>query len=297
MNPACRAVQSIVTVLVVLLVGGSAPSAYSQAGVPVPQDSALYKAFSQLKSQSSYRVTMNMQVNDPRMAQIAAMGMGISPTEKTVQGNTTQVVMHMKLPAFDMRGMDKGGATEDWEIRAVVKDGRGARLITSAAAPRLLKMSDQMIAMQLAMLEKQAGTALAHAFAEGPIGMVSAAFSGLNMARGLASAANVAKTSRDLLTWQCVEGAGQTGSKTTSGLTDLRAVGDQSVNGTAATAYEFYVQQNGTSQGPVRLLVAKDTSLPLRIEMNDPGGRGSVQMNYTDFGSPVQIEIPACLGK
>jgi hypothetical protein len=38
-------------------------------------------------------------------------------------------------------------------------------------------------------------------------------------------------------------------------------------------------------------------SLPLRIEMTDPGGRGSVQMNYTDFGSPVQIEVPACLGK
>ncbi len=266
-------------------------SALGQSGVPAAEDSPVYKAFSQLKSQSAYRVSINMQSSDPRMAQMLASGMGMGPMEKTVQGNTTQVVTHMKMPAMDVKGV-----IDDWEIRAVVKDGRGARLITSAAVPRLLKASDQMLDMQMAMLEKQASTTLAQALAEGPAGLVQAAMSGADMAMGAMEMTALRKKSHDMFSWQCMSQVGQSGSKLgPAQLTDLRAVGDQSVEGTAATAYEFYVKDKGRSQGPVRFLVGKDSGLPLRIEMNDPGGRGSMQMNYTDFNKPVQIEIPACL--
>jgi hypothetical protein len=216
-------------------------SAQAQSGVPVAEDSPLYKAFSQVKTQSAYRVTINMQTNDPRMAQMLASGMGMSPIEKIVQGNTTQVVMHMKMPAMDVKGV-----IDDWEIRAVVKDGRGARLITSAAVPRLLKASDQMLDMQMAMLEKQASTAMAHALAEGPAGLVQAAMSGADMAMGAMEITALRKKSHDMFSWQCMSPAGQSGSKQgPAQLTDLRAVGDQSVDGTAATAYEFYVKDKG----------------------------------------------------
>lgn len=266
-------------------------NAFSQAGVPVAEDSPLYKAFNQLKTVSGYRVTINMQTNDPRMAQMAASGMGMGNIEKVVQGNTTQVVTHMKVPATDARG-----ALDDWEIRAVVKDGKGARIITSAAVPRLLKQNDQIIAMQMAMLEKQASTAMAQAMAQGPLGMVSAAMAGAQMAQGLAAAMMVRKVERDLFTWKCMSEMGQTGSKQgPAQLTDLRPVADQAVDGTAASAYEFYARDNGRSQGPIRLLVAKDSGLPMRIEMNDPGGHGSMQMNYTDFNKTSPIEIPDCL--
>ena len=43
------------------------------------------------------------------------------------------------------------------------------------------------------------------------------------------------------------------------------------------------------------LLVAKDTGLPLRIEMVDPNGAGGIQMNYGPLTGPANIEIPACM--
>ncbi len=280
------------TLALTLLVLGNSPRSFCQAGVPVPPDSALYKAFNQLQTQSSYRVTINLQSNDPRMAQMAAQGMGMGAMEKLVQGNTTQVVTHMKIPSFDSRG-----AIEDWEIRAVVKDGHAARLITSAAVPRLLKRTDQMLDMQMAMLEKQASSTVMQALAQGPAGILSAAVQGAAMAKNMTAIAAARKTSKDMFSWQCVDQVGQSGSKSTPELTDLRPVGDQSIEGVSAAVYEFYVKENGRSQGPIRLLVAKDTSLPLRLEMTDPGGRGSMHMDYSDFNKPAQIEIPDCLGK
>jgi len=69
------------------------------------------------------------------------------------------------------------------------------------------------------------------------------------------------------------------------------------VRETNAAAYEFFVNENGKSQGPVRLLVAKDSGLPVRIEMTDPQGHGSVHMDYTDFSKTAEIEVPDCLSK
>ena len=268
-----------------------APCAFSQ-DVPAAEDSPVYKAFNQLKTQSSYRVTINMEVKDPRMAQMAAMGMGMSAIEKLVQGNTTQVVMHMKMPAMDIRGQ-----IDDWEFRAVVKDGHAARLITSPAVPRLLKLSDQMFDMQVAMLEKQAATTVAQGLASGPVGALSAALSGTAQAANLAVLLGARKKSREMFSWQCLPQAGQGAEKTTPQFTDLRAMEDQKISDTDSTVYEFKVRENGNSQGPIRLLVAKASGLPLRIEMNDPGGRGSMHMDYTDFNKPAQIEIPDCLSK
>jgi hypothetical protein len=69
------------------------------------------------------------------------------------------------------------------------------------------------------------------------------------------------------------------------------------VGETNAAAYEFFVNENGKPQGPVRLLVAKDSGLPVRLEVTDPLGHGSVHMNYTDFSETLQIEIPDCLSR
>ena len=115
MNPLCRAVRGLFAVpVVVVAVLTISPFVFSQSGAPATEDSPVYKAFTQLKGQSSYRMTINIESKDPRMAQMAAMGMGMGAMEKLVQGNTTQVVMHMKMPA-----MDQPGAIDDWEIRAV----------------------------------------------------------------------------------------------------------------------------------------------------------------------------------
>ncbi|MBZ5685441.1 MAG: hypothetical protein LAP86_10420 [Acidobacteriia bacterium] len=115
MNPLCRAVRGLFAVpVVVVAVLTISPFVFSQSGAPATEDSPVYKAFTQLKGQSSYRMTINIESKDPRMAQMAAMGMGMGAMEKLVQGNTTQVVMHMKMPAMDQRG-----AIDDWEIRAV----------------------------------------------------------------------------------------------------------------------------------------------------------------------------------
>jgi hypothetical protein len=47
-------------------------------------------------------------------------------------------------------------------------------------------------------------------------------------------------------------------------------IDDQVVNGQAAAAYEFYAYDNEKTQGAIHLLVAKDSGLPLRLEMGNP---------------------------
>ena len=42
-------------------------------------------------------------------------------------------------------------------------------------------------------------------------------------------------------------------------------------------------------------IAAKDTGLPLRIEMVDASGAGGIQMNYGPLTGPANIEIPACM--
>jgi hypothetical protein len=206
------------------------------AGVPVPEDSPLFAAFKQLEKQPAYRMTMTAVSNDPRMAQMAAMGMGFSPAETVVKGGARQVTMHMKMPA-----MDQPGTIDDWEIRAVVQNGRGARLITSPAVPRLMRLSEQAAAMQMAMLDRQAGTAIAQAAAQGPLGAIQA-----GMIAGVTAMAHVGvprmlKKEKEFFAWQCMPqlGGGQNEGQRTNQLTDLRPLGDQAVGGITATAYEF----------------------------------------------------------
>lgn len=291
MNPLCRCVRGMFAVPVIVAVLVVSPLAFSQS-TATAEDSPVYKAFTQLKGQTSCRMTINIESKDPRMAQMAAMGMGMGTIEKLVQGNTTQVVMHMKMPA-----MDQGGAMDDWEIRAVAKDGRAARLITSPAVPRLLKRGDQMLDMQMAMMEKQAATSVAQVLAQGPLGAISAAVQGASAAASMAEVVALKRKAREFFSWQCIPGAGQPAEKAAPQLTGLRAAADQKVGETNAAAYEFFVNENGKSQGPVRLLVAKDSGSPVRLEVTDPQGHGSVHMDYTDFSKTVQIEIPDCLSK
>jgi hypothetical protein len=292
-SPVVRAIRPAMLVAVLIAVMSAPGLAQSQpAGVPVPDDSPVYNAFRQLEKQPSYRIRMTLQSNDPRMAQMAAMGMGMGSMETLVKGGTRQVTMHMRLPASDMPG-----TIDDWEIRSVAQNGRAARLITSPAVPRLMRLSEQMVAMQMAILDQQASMAVSHALAEGPMGGVHAAFITGMTAMAHAQAPMMLKKEKDFFSWKCLPGTEpQAGSqKTASSLTDLRTMGDQAVEGTPATAYEFYTREQGRLQGPVRMYIAKGSGLPLRIEMTDPQGHGSVHMDYVDIGRPVDIEVPACL--
>jgi len=78
--------------------------ARAQAGLPVPEDSPVFTAFRQLEKQTAgYRMRMEMQASDPRMAQMMQSA-GMGAMEKIVKGNTVQTSMHMKIPAMDVRG-------------------------------------------------------------------------------------------------------------------------------------------------------------------------------------------------
>jgi hypothetical protein len=263
-----------------------------QTGAPVPEDSPVFNAFRQLEKQTDgYRVRTEMQASDPRMAQMMQSA-GMGAMEKIVKGNTTQVSMHMKIPATDIRGQ-----VDEWEIKAVVRDGKGARLITSPAVPRLLKEVDANLDMQMAMMERQAASVVAQAFA-GPMGGISAAVAGASMAASMVQAVELRKQAHDFFKWKCLDNAPQQpANKDTSLLSNLKSLGDQQIEGAPHAAYEFYVRDNQNRlQGPVRLYVAKDIGLPKRIEMTDPQGHGSMQMNY-DYGTTPEIEIPECLAK
>ena len=269
--------------------------ALAQAGVPVHDDSPIYNSFRALQKLPGYKMHLDMQSSDPRMARAAASGMGFGAMEKTIKGDTSQFVMHMKMPAMDMPG-----TVDDWEIKAVAQNGKAARMFSSPAIPRLIKKNRQMLEMQLAMMEKQAGMAIGQALAQGPFGALSAGVAAASTAASMAGAIRMEKQSEEFWNWKCIDQPAATTEaekeKKRNELTDLKATGDESVNGTAASGYEFYVRDQGKLQGPVKLLVAKDSGLPQRIHMSDPEGRGSVDMNY-DYGTVGDIEIPACMGK
>ncbi len=272
----------------------SAPTASSQtkpAGEPVPEDSVLFNSFKLLEKEPAYRIKMTMESNDARMAQAQAHGLGISPAETIVKGGVHQATMHMKMPAFD-----QPGAVDDWEIRAVVQNGRGARLISSPAAERLMRHNQQMLDMEFAMMERQAAMAMAQAAMSGPLGAVEAGMMAGATALSAVMAKRALQTEKDLFSWKCMDHVGdsQTGEKKTNRLTDLREVGDDATAGVPATAYEFYVRDGEQLQGPVRLLIAKSSGLPLRIDMVNPQMGGSVHMTYST-DNIGDIEIPSCL--
>jgi hypothetical protein len=268
---------------------GSASSIPSHGGVPVPMDSALYTSFTRLKTQPGYHMVMTMQISDPKMA---AMAQSIfSPQEMIVVGDTRQYTMHYKMPATDVPG-----TVDDWEIRAVVRNGRAARLITSAAVPRLLKESEEKAAHDLAELDRMAATTIARAAAEGPMGAIGAGMTAAGVAMTHLEVPKMLKKERDMFSWQCRDVPQLApGAQSTTQLTDFHAIADQNVNGVMADGYEFYSYDNQKTQGTVHLLVAKDTGLPLRIELVDPNGAGGVQMNYGPLTGPANIETPACM--
>ena len=174
----------------------SANSIPAHAGVTVPLDSALYTSFIRLKAQPGYHMVMSMQTSDPRMAQMAQSI--FSPGELVVEGNTRQYTMHYKMPATDVPG-----TVDDWEIRAVVQNGRAARLITSAAVPRLLKESEEKAAHDLAELDRMAATSIARAAAEGPMGAIGAGMTAAGVAMAHAEVPKMLKKERDMFSWQC----------------------------------------------------------------------------------------------
>jgi hypothetical protein len=270
--------------------GGSANSIPSHAGVPVPMDSVLYTSFARLKTQPGYHMVMTMQTNDPKMA---AMAQSIfSPQEMVVVGNTRQYTMHYKMPATDVPG-----TVDDWEIRAVVQNGRAARLITSAAVPRVLKESEAKAAHDLAELDRMAATTVARAAAEGPMGAIGAGMTAAGVAMAHAEVPKMLKMERDMFSWQCRDvPQGGPDAQSTTQLSDFHPIGDQNVNGAMADGYEFYSYDNQKTPGTVHLFVAKDTGLPLRLELADSSGAGGIQMNYGSLEGSTNIEVPPCMG-
>ena len=268
------------------------PAAFAQtkpAGEPVPEESAVFESFRTLEKQSAYRVVTSIESSDPRMAQAAAMGMAMEPSEKLVKNGVNQVTMHMKMPS------DQRGTVDDFEIKAVVQNGRGAHIIRSPAIDRLLKENEQRLAMEMAMLNQQAAMAMARAAAMGPFGAIQAGVMGAETIAMNAMAARELKKEKEMFEWKCEEHVGsQGGDQKRNQLTDLRILGDDASGGTPATAYEFFVRDGETFHGPARLLVAKSTGLPLRLDMSSPEMKGRVHMVYS-YENIGEIEMPGCL--
>ena len=265
---------------------GAANARPTPPGVPIPLDSAPMKAFQLLEQHNVYHMRMALNAGDPQMAQMMAQ-MGFAPTETTVSGGAKQVVMRMKMPASDLPGQ-----MDAWEFRSVSKDGRAARLITSSGQERFLARTDAHLDKELVEVEKMAARTVAQSLAQGPVGWARAAMAGAEAAMTTAEMAKMRKTAHDFFKWQCITPPNRqpVDHSAPPPLTDLQLVSD--------TTYEFYVHEKDQFYGPMRMHVAKDTGLPMRIEMSDPQMHGaSMQMDYYDFDKGGEIEIPACLAK
>ena len=286
-----RTFSMYLTLVFVSLFGVTAQAQTKPTGTPVPEDSVVFTSFKALEQQPAYRMRLDMQTNDPRMAQAAAHGFAMGTMETIVKGGVHQSSMHMKMPAFD-----KPGAVDDWEIVGVVKDGRGARIFKSDAIPRLQKQNDEMLAMQLAMMEKQAAMTMAQAAAQGPYGAVQAAMTAAETAAFAAMAVREEKKAKEFWGWKCMDVNSEKADHSKNPLSDLTVIGDDTVNGTPVTAYEFFVKEKDQIRGPMRLSINKSTGLPLRIDMKDPSMPGTMRMDYS-YDNIGDIEMPACMAK
>ena len=265
------------------------------AGVPVPADSPILQAFQKLAQQNVYHQRMVVSSNDARMQQMMSQ-MGFMPAEVITAGDVKQVSMHFNMP-FD-------GKTEDFELRSVSGNGRTASKWLSPAKDRILATQDAQITKQLAEAEASSASSIARNLAMGPMGMVSAAVQAAGAAASAAEAAAVKKQAHDFWEWQCRDGGGQASRSDTAQatrpappMTDLRVVGDDTINNVPVTSYEFYVRDGGQFHGPMQMYVAKDSGLPVRMGMSDPRMNGSMQMDYFGFNEGGDFEVPACLAQ
>ncbi len=259
------------------------------AGVPIPADSPVFDAFRKLGEQQVYHQRMTITANDPRMAEMMAQ-MGFGPAETVTTSDAKQVSMHLMMPI--------GGKTEDMELRSVLRNGRMAKKWISPGSGRYLKEVDASIAKQLADAEAQYASSIARNLASGPMGWAAAGMDTGLTAATAAMAMKARKTAHDFFEWTCMDSDAsptQTRQRTPPPLTDLKMLGEQTLNGVAVTSYEFYVQDNGKAQGPMQMHIAKDSGLPMRIGMSDARMGGGMQMDYFGFNQGGDFELPACL--
>lgn len=259
-------------------------------GVPIPADSPIFVAFGQLEQQKVYHQRMTITTDDPRMQELMTQ-MGFGPAETITAGDVKQVSMHFQMPL--------GGKTEDMELRGVIANGKFAKKWISPGSDRFLAQVDANTAKQLAQMEEQSAKSIARSLSQGPMGLASAAVSAAGVAASVAAVGHARKTAHDFFEWTCGDApsasAAPASHREPPPMTDLKVIGDQSVDGVAATAYEFFVRQDGRYQGPMQLFIAKDSGLPLRIAMNDPRAGGGMHMDYFGFNQGGDFEIPACM--
>jgi hypothetical protein len=139
--------------------------------------------------------------------------------------------------------------------------------------PRYLKLAEDRLAAQLAILHREAAMSIARAAAEGPVGAIGAGIEAAQLAVVHVEAPRLMKKAIDMFSWQCQaapKSSGENSSQPRTQLTDLHPIDDQVVNSPPAAAYEFYAYDNEKTQGTIHLLVAKDTGLPLRLKWEIP---------------------------
>lgn len=272
------------------------PAAVRPPGVPISMDSAPMKAFLQLEQHSSYRTRMAFNVPDPMMAQMLAQ-VGVGNMETAVSNGAKLVTMHMKIPATDIPGQ-----VDDWEVLAISKNGRVARMFSSPAAPRYLARVDAQAAKELAEMNRMAARSIASSLASGPVGWASMGLQAASTALSEVELAKSVKMAHEFFEWQCVKSKPQApvDRSVPPPITDLNPAGDRVVDGTPITSFEFFYhdQQKDEYHGPMRLHVAKDSGLPMRLEMSDPQMRGmTMNMDFYDVDKVAPIEIPSCLAE
>ena len=264
-------------------------------GVPVPADSPLIAAFHRLDAAKAYRVRMEMSTTDPRALQsMQQMGMG-NFEKAVVKPDTQSVTLHMKLPA-----VDRPNQSDDWTVLAVIKGKRAARKFDTPAKEKILAMQEASIAKQFAQADLAATTSLAQAAASGPVGWASAGVQLAALAMSHAEAASALKKSREFFEWTCQDapaGASAQRSPDSVSFTDLQDLGERKDGDVPVHGYRFYVREQGRSEGPMEVDVARATGLPTRFTMSEPSMGATMVMRYSDYDQPAQIEIPPCLAK
>jgi hypothetical protein len=189
---------------------------------------------------------MNLTSTDPRMARMASSGIGITGMEIWVKDDVHKNTMHMRMKEADARAAQQlaingRGVAVGKYIRCAPVPPCTTPLASQSSTmplrePSVAGMMDVMLAQSA--IKNAAGGPIAWAVAGMDAGVAAATYAGT---------AKLLKKAHDMMSWQCqvLDPSVVQNAKAAPDLSDLKALGDDTLNGVAVTKYEFYACANG----------------------------------------------------
>jgi len=311
-----RSLQSRVVAVVAGLVSVLATAAFADPAAD------LMASMNKLSTLKYYKVRQSLHFDlSPEMQQQMEMAksMGMDMGAMMPKGATTEYAPGLRrttapqtLPSRKGMGMPQ---MVQANIISVAKTGAGATPVVATYTDCKVCEENQdanvrdSLERQAAMSATSVAREVVNAVAGGPAGIAAAIVNHAvnNPATQAAMAHRASEMAKDAISlnrWKCRDVAVQAEPQRAPDklpFQGVKYVGEQTVNGEQAKAYQFTVTDPESGKTyPVTFYTATETGLPMKMEFKvdmgqEMGGSGSIAMEYYDIDVPNQIDVPDCL--